>query len=314
MSNDLDEFSVIEHFFRPLIVDDEVALGFGDDAARFCVGDDEEIVVSKDLMLEDVHFFRRDGGFNIGSKLLRVNLSDLAASGARPLYYMLGFSKGAGEDFLREFCAGLKDAQDEFGLSLIGGDTVRASDKLCFSLTIFGVRKKGANLARKNAQDADLIFVSGEIGAAHLGFLQNSGQLGGENGLKAYFAPCPRVDLGVALLKNGLSDCAIDVSDGFLADLRHICKASNLDGVVFLDKIPMVKELDFKQALSGGEDYELIFTVKKEDKNSVLELAKKLKISLTCVGYMKKSQNSAKVRVLDGNNNEILIEKYGYRH
>jgi thiamine-monophosphate kinase len=323
------EFSIIDKFFKPLTKNNqEISLGLCDDTASFEIQDDEKIIVSKDMIVEDVHFLKKSGAKKIAAKLLLSNLSDMAASGAKPLYYLLGFSKNdeMNEQFIAEFASSLQEIQEKYKISLIGGDTVKTSQKLFFSVTIFGVCKKNQSLARKNANEGDLIFTSGAIGDAHIGLLSLLDKISFENEddknyfLNRHFFPTPRIELGQELLAQDISNCAIDVSDGFLADLNHICQASKLDAVVFQEKIPFSKQAKkyFKQVskldlISGGEDYELIFCVKKNDKNKILALAKKLNINLNYVGFFKKS-TSPKIQLFDEENNEIKIENYGYQH
>lgn len=323
------EFQIIEKYFKPLTRGHKAAQNLADDVAKISLKQDEELVISKDMINEDVHFFRKDGGFKIASKLLRSNLSDLAAAGAKPLYYAMGFSrdKDMEELFISEFARGLKSVQDEFDLILIGGDTV-SSEKLFFSITIFGSIKKGKTLSRNQAKKGDLIFVSGNIGDAFLGLNMHFDGLNTKEKnylLDRHFFPTPRIKLGRKLLEKNLSNCAIDVSDGLLADLHHICKASELDAEIHQNKIPISdaakKVLKSKSGLttlnliSGGDDYELIFSVDKKNLAKISELAKELKLDLTCIGEFKKSADEKfGIKLLDEKNQKINIKKFGYEH
>jgi len=327
----MHEFQIIEKFFKPLSKAHKAAQNLADDVAKISLKKDEELVISKDAFVEDVHFLLKDGGFKIASKLLRTNLSDLAAAGATPLYYMLGFSKNNNTDekFIKEFARGLKSVQDEFGLCLIGGDTV-SSKTLFFSITIFGAIKKGKTLSRNQAKNGDLIFVSGAIGDAGLGLVNyqlpvTSYQLKNDYLLNRHFFPTPRIELGQKLLEKKLSHCAIDVSDGLLADLSHICQSSKLDAEIFLEEIPLSKSAkDFLKnnpkknpldLLSSGDDYELIFATNPKDEKKISQLAKDLKLDLTCVGKFKKSVDKKfTITLRDKNNDKITIKKLGYEH
>ncbi len=316
------EFQLIEKFFKPLTKSHKVAQNLDDDVARMLLKKDEELVVSKDMFVEDVHFLLKDGGFKIASKLLRTNLSDLAASGATPLYYMLGFSKNQNttEEFCSEFVRGLKSVQDQFGLCLIGGDTVSAT-KLFFSITIFGAIKKDKILSRNQAKTGDLIFVSGSIGDAFLGRTTAFDR----HTIARHFFPTPRIELGKMLLKNNLSSCAIDVSDGLLADLNHICQASKLGATIHLNQIPFsksaqkffetnskIKPLDL---LSAGDDYELIFSSAPKNKRDVLSLTKSLGLDLTCIGeFTKPADKKFHITLLDKKNKQITLKKLGHEH
>ncbi len=319
----MKEFQLIEKYFKPLTKSHKAARNLADDVAKIRVKKNEELVVSKDLFVEGVHFLRTDGGFKIASKLLRTNLSDLASSGATPLHYMLGFSKNNSTDekFLREFARGLKSVQDEFGLCLIGGDTVK-SEQLFFSVTIFGVAKKGKILSRNQAQEGDLIFVSGAIGDAFLGLNLQGAE---KYLLDRHFFPTPRIELGKKLLEKNLSNCAIDVSDGLLADLQHLCQSSKLAAEINLHQVPLspsakkilqknskIKILDL---ISWGDDYELIFSTNPQNRQKILALSKSLNLDLTCIGEFKKSANKKfSVTLRDAKNQKIKIKTLGYEH
>ena len=322
----MKEFQLIEKFFKPLTKAHEAAQNLADDVAKISLKKNEELVVSKDMIVEDVHFLRSDGGFKIASKLLRANLSDLAATGATPLHYLLGFSKNKNTDakFFAEFAQGLKSVQDEFDLCLIGGDTV-SSEKLFFSVTIFGVIKKGKILSRANAKNGDLVYVSGTIGDAGLGLNISALRLTPYALRLKHFFPTPRISLGKKLLEKNLSNCAIDVSDGLLADLRHICQSSKLAAEIYFDRIPIssaaknfLKKNPQKNPLdllSSGDDYELIFTTNPKNEKKISALAKNLKLDLTCIGKLTKTVGkSFTVTLRDTKNQKITIKKFGYEH
>ncbi len=318
----LKEFSIIEKFFKPLTNGSIQAQNLEDDVAKIALKNNQQLVISKDLIVEDVHFLKSDGAKKIAAKLLLSNLSDIAAAGAKPLYYMIGFSKNndVDEKFIKEFCLSLKNIQDEYKISLIGGDTVKSTDKLFFSITIFGVIQNNKTLSRKNGENGDLIFVSNSIGAAYLGLLlkgENRKKFNNEEQffLDEHFYPKPQINLGLSLVKNNLSKCAIDISDGLLADLNHICQTSKMNAIIYQEKIPLASnKADFLQQISGGEDYQLIFTTKKINENKILQLAKKLKIKLTNIGYLQKNNKNPQIKILDKNNQEIKFKKYGYEH
>jgi thiamine-monophosphate kinase len=316
------EFELIEKFFKPLTKSCKASQELADDVAKILLKKNQQLVISKDVFVEDVHFLLKDGGFKIAAKLLSTNLSDLAASGATPLYYMLGFSKNknTNAEFCSEFARGLKSVQDEFDLCLIGGDTVSAK-KLCFSITIFGALKKNQSLSRSLAKAGDLIFVSGSIGDAFIGRKTAFD----DYTIKRHFFPTPRIELGKALLKNKLSTCAIDVSDGLLADLAQICKSSKIAAKIYFNRVPFsqsvqkffetnskIKPLDL---LSAGDDYELIFSTKPKNKNKILALAKSLNLEITCIGeFEKAADQDFKVSLIGEKNKKITFKKLGYEH
>jgi thiamine-monophosphate kinase len=318
----MKEFQLIDKFFKPLTNSNKAARGLIDDVAKISLKKNEELVLSKDLFIEDVHFLAKDGAFKIASKLLRTNISDLASAGATPLYYMLGFSKNESVDekFIKEFSRGLKSVQDEFGLCLIGGDTVK-SEKLIFSVTVFGSVKKDKTMSRNNAKIGDLIFVSGTIGDAFLGlnkskntFLRNR-----------HFFPTARIELGKKLLEKNLSKCAIDISDGLLSDLRHICEASKLAAEINLNQIPisapakkfLAKNLAITilDLISGGDDYELIFSSNPKNRKKILQLSKDLNLDINCIGrFVRPESKKFSITLFDEKNQKIKIKKFGYEH
>lgn len=318
----MKEFELIEKIFKPLTKGHAAAQNLADDTARFSLQKNEELVVSKDIYLEDVHFLRSDGGFKIASKLLLTNISDLASAGATPLYYMLGFSfnKNLGNDFCKEFARGLKKVQEQYKLGLIGGDTI-SSKKLFFSVTIFGKIKKGETMLRQNAKEGDLIFVSGNIGDAFLGLKKRfTGLSAAEKNYLSnrHFFPTPRIELGKKLAQKKLAKCAADISDGLLSDLRHICIASKLKAEILLDEIPFSAAAkktknDLLELMSAGDDYELVFTAAKKDSQKIFALAKELKQKISCIGEMKKSSKPG-IELLDSNGKKIPIKKFGYEH
>ena len=329
------EFEIIKKYFLPLTKGCKASGSLQDDVALIPLSSKnsrKELAISKDLFAEDIHFCKADGAYNIATKLLATNLSDLAASGAKPLYYMLGFSQSNNfdEDFIKEFCRGLKDIGDEFGIPLIGGDSIKTGDKLCFSITIFGEVLKGKSLKRNQAKNGDLIFISGNIGDAFLGLQLSQSKISCPSKThhkyltNRHLRPSPRIKLGMELIKQNLSKSAIDISDGLLADLRHICEASNLDAIIEETKIPLSIAAKFclslnnnvalSQLFAGGDDYELLFTSNKKNQQKIINLAKKIGVKLTCIGYLKKPTAKPKIHLLDQNEQEIKIAQYGWQH
>ena len=282
-----------------------------DDVAIMSFNKDFDLIISKDIFIEDVHFLKSDGAQKIASKLLLTNLSDISSSGGKPLYYMLGFTKNTSldDDFYKKFGKALHDLQQKYQLTLIGGDTSN-SKKLFYSITIFGKVKKNKILSRKNAHDGDLIFVSNSIGEAFLGLdikLKKLEKLENYHKklLDKHFYPQPRIELAQELINKNLSKCATDISDGLIADLSNICKASKLNSEIYLSQIPLSKEsqiylknnpqINVLELLSGGDDYELIFTVNPKNLNKINQLSQKLNLNLTCIGkFFEESSNKNK--------------------
>jgi len=309
----MKEFNLIDKFFKPLCSNNKLDRNLSDDTASIQLKNDEELVISKDIFIENIHFKFSDGAFNIATKLLATNLSDIASSGAKQVSYMLGVGKNSrlDEKFFNEFCRGLKYCQKKFKINLIGGDTVN-SPTIFFSLTIFGVSKKNKILSRKNAEVGDLIYTSGTIGDAGLGLhLLTQKKYNFKYLISRHLNPSARLDLGQNLLEKKLSKCAIDVSDGLLADLKKICEASQVCAKIYFDKIPFSiqakKYLKLNSSfnkldlLSSGDDYELIFSIKKNCQKKILDLANKLKVNLTCIGEF--------IAVEEKNNYNIYLQK-----
>jgi len=351
----MKEFELIEKIFTPLAkspkkinsLDPNILTKFDslclqNDVALIELDSKRNLVLSKDLMCEGVHFLKSDGGFEIASKLLLSNLSDIASSGATPLCYMLGFTKNNSlpKKFYTEFGRALSKIQNQYNIRLIGGDTSN-SELLHYSITIFGVASKDQLLLRQNAQNGDLIFVSNAIGDAYLGLnlkLKNSPNLKTyeKKLLEKHFYPQPRTELSKQLLEQNLSKCATDISDGLMTDLTNICNASKLNAQIFLSQIPISSsalkylqknsDLSKLDLLSGGDDYELIFSVNPKNVNKIQKLSNKLDLALTCIGKFTnekftKKKYSKKFNVFLFNSpknispdNIINLNKKGYEH
>ncbi len=339
------EFEFIDKIIRPLtqnskLIKKNPSQNLEDDVALINFNKDFDLIISKDIFIEDVHFLKSDGAEKIASKLLLTNLSDIASSGGMPLYYMMGFTKNStlNDDFYQEFGKALKTLQQKFKLFLIGGDTSNSA-KLFYSITIFGKVKKNKILLRKNAQNGDLIFVSNSIGEAFLGLdikLKNLKKIENyhQKLLDKHFYPQPRISLSQELINKNLSKCATDISDGLIADLSNICKASKLNAEIYLSQIPLSKEskiylknnpqIKLPELLTGGDDYELIFAVNPKNLDKINVLSKKLNLKLTCIGKFfqeKNCKNNENFNVFlfpDEQNNSlenlITISKKGYEH
>jgi thiamine-monophosphate kinase len=292
----MSEFDLIQKYFtRPTRHSD---LGVGDDAALLTVADGMQLVVSSDMSVAGTHFFHETAPDDIGWKSLAVNVSDMAAMGAQAKWATLAIAlPEINENWLAEFSRGFFACADAFNIDLIGGDTTRGP--LNISVTIMGEVPKSEALKRSGAQIGDDIWVSGQIGSAALGLahLQNK-ILQGKNELKkdalqasihTLCRPTPRAALGLAL--RGIATSCIDISDGLLADLGHILKASNCGATIDLEKIPCIDYLkddlqnpQFQEyLLAGGDDYELCFTAPPSKRDEIEILSKQHNIPLTCI-------------------------------
>jgi thiamine-monophosphate kinase len=317
----LGEFAFIAERLRPLAAGTKGALGLQDDAALLAPPTGAELVLTKDAMVAGVHFLPEDPPGDVARKLLRVNLSDLAAMGAAPLGYLLALvrSRETSEAWLADFCQGLAEDQAEFAIGLLGGDTVATPGPLTLSLTAIGQVPKGQALLRSGARPGDDVWVSGTLGDAALGLKVLQGELEVSAAARAHLSgryrlPQPRLALGQAL--RGIAHAAIDVSDGLLADLGHILETSDVGAEVQAEALPLsaaARDLPGAReaALSGGDDYELLFTAPPKRRAEIEALSRQLALPLTRIGEI---HAGAGLRVLDETGREIRVSNTGWQH
>jgi thiamine-monophosphate kinase len=304
MSQPAEEFRRIARHFAPLA--GPAGLGLLDDAAVLTPPPGRQLVISADAMVEGVHFLPADPPDLVARKLLRTNLSDLAAMGAAPLGYLTTVSVRADtpDAWFAAFAAGLAADQREFGLSLLGGDTTSTPGPATLSLTILGTVAPGAALLRSGARPGDEIWVSGTIGDATLGLLALKGELSDPTGLLAarYRLPQPRVALGERL--HGIADAAMDVSDGLVQDLGHMCRASRLAAVIEAPLVPLSDPARtagrLETCLSGGDDYELLLAVPPGGADALRATSRACGIPVTRIGGFRPGEPHVTVRAADG--------------
>jgi thiamine-monophosphate kinase len=303
------EFSLIDRIRqRTAQGRDDVRLGIGDDAALLAVPAGQELAVAIDTLVEGVHFPRATSPADIGWKALAVNLSDLAAMGATPAWALLALTLPNAEPaFIDDLATGFAELAQLYRLALVGGDTTRGA--LTLSVAVHGFVPPGKALTRAGAKLGDAIFVTGTLGdaAAGLALVQQGGH---DDARSAYLIgrlnrPTPRVAAGLAL--RGHAHACIDVSDGLLADLGHICEASKLGAEIDASLLPRSSALldlfdeaiarDF--ALSGGDDYELCFTVPPQHVAAVQADLARLGCGATRIGRMVEG-HGVRVREADG--------------
>jgi thiamine-monophosphate kinase len=316
------EFELIARYFcrdTP-----QTALGPGDDGALVCPASGMELAVTTDMLVSGVHFFPDTDPHDLGWKTLAVNLSDLAAMGAQPCWAVLAVSlPAADERWLSLFATGFHACAQRFGVDLIGGDTTRGSLNLC--VTAIGELPVGQALRRDGAKAGDDVWVSGQVGLAALGLRCLQGHIELPEPLrrlclKRLQAPQPRVDLGLAL--RSLAHAAIDISDGLLADLGHLARASGVEASLSLNQLPRLPEgIDRAVALdaffSGGDDYELCFTASPEQRLNLGRIAADLNLPLWRVGTLMASSDVSRVnpvRILTPEGQEIAWKTRGYEH
>lgn len=289
----LTEFSLIDRFFNAQTMSrEDVAIGIGDDAAVLNVPPDQQLVAAVDTLVAGVHFPASATAASIGHKALAVNLSDLAAMGARPTWALLALTLPAiDEVWVQEFAAGFFTLAKRFNVALVGGDTTQGP--LSVSVQLFGCVPKGQAIQRRGAQPGDQIYVTGTLGDAGLALRQILADAHCPEALALRLhMPEPRVHLGESL--RGLATAAIDVSDGLLADLGHILSRSNVGARIRADHVPrsaafqtQLSNTDddwYALPLSAGDDYELCFTVPLSRSAAVHGLADRWQCAVTHLG------------------------------
>jgi len=318
----LSEFSIIEKFFAPLTDKDPLAFALKDDAAIIHPARGMDLVVTVDGMVAGIHFLQDDPPEEIARKLLRVNMSDLAAKGAEPLSYVLtcAWPRNHSADWIERFAQGLAKDQQCFGVHLIGGDTVATEGPLTLSLTAFGQVRAGQMIKRSGALPGDLVYVSGSIGGGAAGLRVARGELSeiDEAGrgvlLQHYRLPEPRLSLGRRL--QGLAHACADVSDGLLADAAHVGEASGVKMVINLEAVPFLTQavsagLDKRALITGGDDYELLFTLAEDAAGEISTVAAETGVALTAIGRVETGEG---VCLYDDQGREIEMRQTGYKH
>jgi thiamine-monophosphate kinase len=323
-ADEFGEFERIRRFFAPLA--GPGGLGLVDDAALVDCAPGKRLVVTADAIVAGVHYLPDDSPNLVARKLLRVNLSDLAAMGARPLHYVLTTALPAelGPEWLARFAEGLAEDQRRYGIDLLGGDSVGTRGPAVLSLTAIGEVAAGQEVRRGGARPGDLVWVSGTIGDAFLGLDLLRGaypDLAPEHRdslARRFRLPDPRTELGPRLC--GIARAMIDVSDGLLADLGHICETSQVAAVVQLDLLPLslaaraVVERDpgiRVRLAAAGDDYELLFAAPADAAETIAALSLRLGVPVTKIG---KIDVGAGVQLLDTDGHRIPLEATGYRH
>jgi thiamine-monophosphate kinase len=319
-SDPIGEFDVIRRFFTPSkaspsqgrFSENPVLLGIGDDCALMnSPPPDEVYAITSDMLVADRHFFKDANPTLLGHKCLAVNLSDLAAMGAKPVAYNLSIALPAIDiPWLEQFSHGLHTIADFHGCTLIGGDTT--AGPLTISITAFGTVNPKHALRRSGAQVGDDIWLSHTVGDARLvlGFRRGEWnmQLPWQELAHRMDAPTPRIDLGLGL--RGIASSAIDVSDGLLGDLGHILHASKVSANIWIDDIPcspLLREVSIELrrlcTLKGGDDYELCFTAPQKHRSLVQTLSEHLHLPLTRIGEV--------TQIIPGHSNMTLLDHDG---
>lgn len=326
------EFALIDRYFaRPT---PSAVLGPGDDCALLQPSPGMQLAVTTDMLVAGTHFLPDTDPKNLGWKALAVNLSDLAAMGAKPRWVTLAgalpvpqgdFLRGAvDEAWIGKFAEGFFACASEYGVDVVGGDTTKGPLNLC--VTAMGEVAPGQALRRDGAQPGDQIWVSGRPGLASLGLALLQGRIELPEPwprlcIGALEKPRPRVALGLAL--RGVASAAIDVSDGLLADLGHIAERSGCAAAVKLVQLPhlpkgesydaVLRKMALECQLTGGDDYELCFTAPFAQHLALGRIAAELELPLWCIGEMTAGP-AGTVTVLDPDDKPVEFDSKGYDH
>lgn len=314
----MHEFEAIRKFFAPLSLD-----GLENDGAVLTIPDGYELAVTSDTLNESVHFPDDESPQLIAHKALRVNLSDLASMGAEPFAYQLNLALPEKVDavWLESFAKGLAKDQATYKIKLSGGDTTGTRGPLSISITAMGLVPRGKAVTRSGAKEGDAVIITGTIGDAALGLECLLGHIdveGQEKFLERYRLPQPRCVL--AKLLRDYAHAAIDISDGLVADLDHICVASKLGAVLNLKDIPFsphaqkalnAGKVTPENLITGGDDYELAIAVAAERAEEFCRLAKAAGVQSTIAG---KLVDGSGVDILDAQGQPLVLAAAGWQH
>ena len=320
----LGEFGRIRRYFAPLA--GLGSLDLADDAALLDCPPGHHLVVTVDQAVEGVHYLPDDPPDFVAKKLLRRSLSDLAAMGATPRHYLVTSALPASrdDDWVRRFAEGLGEDQHRFGIALLGGDSTSTTGPATLTLTAIGQVATGREIRRDGAKPGDRVWVSGTVGDAFLGLaVLRGGHVGLAPEHRAALAarfqlPDPRVDLGPRL--EGIAHAMIDVSDGLLADLGHICETSGVAATVELQRVPLspaAREVAVADPAvhpllaTGGDDYELLFAAPPVVEAEIVLLAQSMDLPITEIGRI---EEGAGVRLVDAHGRDIPMATTGWRH
>jgi len=319
----MHEFEMIRDYFRPLTMDRAEAGGLLDDAAILNVPRDFDLVMSSDTLNGGVHFLENETPANIAHKCLRVNLSDMAAMGAKPYCYQLNlaFSKMPDKAWAKEFTDALLADNNEFGVFCSGGDTTVVEGPMLVSMTITGLVPSGRAVKRFGAKAGDLVVVTGNIGDAAVGVKVKLGILeldDPEAFLLACDRPMPRTPISEAI--HTYANAGIDISDGMIADLSHIADVSGVAARIDADKIPfsyaarnLLKQniVTLEDLVTGGDDYEIAMAIPPQNVDAFIAEASKRGVDAHVIGVFEDGEG---VHVLDASGAPIEFSKKGWTH
>ena len=321
----LSEFDIIKTCFNQpglaAVPGDVVRLGIGDDCALLAIPSGRELALSMDTLVEGVHFPAGGDPALVGYRALGVNLSDLAAMGAEPVGFTLGLTLPlADRDWLEGFSAGLAECAGDYHCPLLGGDTTRGP--LTITIQVHGLVETGKAIVRSGAKPGDAIYVTGSLGIAAYAIREMLADRDMDANTRqqsesAFYRPIPKLALGHAAA--GIVSAGIDISDGLLADLGHVCRLSGTGARLSLPDVPLgtplrnhlAPEEALALAMTGGDDYELLLTVSAAQEQALVSLGEMLDVSLHRIGVITAGDA---VECLDASGKPVTFTASGYRH
>lgn len=330
--HEVGEFGFIDRLAQRVVAHHGVRLGIGDDCAVTDAPVSGRTLTTTDLLVEGVHFdLAYTDPAALGHKSLAVNLSDIAAMGGVPRHVLLGLAipPSMEVEFLDAFMAAFLDLADQYAVTLIGGDTCASLTGLMVSVTLVGEQSPDRILTRGAAKPGDLVVVSGTVGDAAIGLELLQGRLLADEGdadaarfcINRHLRPTPRVALGQLLTNAGIVGAMIDLSDGIMADLGHVLTASQVGARLAAAKLPISPAYRtlaarlpgnfWELALTGGEDYELLFTVPAEREADLRRIQANAEVPLSIIGAIT---GEAGLQVLDGTGAALQFPRCGYNH
>lgn len=329
---ELGELNLIKKLLKQFETSNpDVVQGIGDDAAVTRLDEKRCLLLTTDMLVEDVHFsLSYTSAYVLGKKAVSVSLSDIAAMGGTPKFLLtsIAIPKNTSSDFIDLFYKGVKERIDEFDVALIGGNTSSSPDKIVIEAIVIGEALNEDVVFRSGARAGDIIYATGFLGDSSLGLdiWKNRGDKSitdpfMRDAMLEHIDPAPRVKEGKLITEKKLATSMIDISDGLMLDLRHIAEESNVGAKIDLTSIPLSTAMkrhlidkpdDIMLSLTGGEDYELLFTAMPENKEKIQELSKEINLPITQIGEIVSKEEGVKVFDKDGCEMKIDIE--GFEH
>ena len=324
---DFGEFGLINRIRKWMTASDPALIqGIGDDVAVIKMGS-KALLATTDILIEGVHFDRSwMNPYRLGKKALAVNLSDIAAMGGIPTYFLisLGLPKNLSFSFVSRFYRGLKAEAKRYRVDLAGGDT-SLSEKMIINICLLGEGRMKNLIYRRGARIGDELLVSGTLGDSALGLkILRGKRVGGKPKrlIEKHLSPCPRLQLGQALAEHQCATAMIDVSDGLLSDTHHLLEESNVEAIIWEERIPLSPSYretihfysrdPYQIALSGGEDYELLFTAPPGMRERISSLSRSLRIPITCIGKILPRKD--RLRILQKDGKAYSPSRLGFDH